>query len=171
VLDVLDSNRLAVEMSNGRGFRVGVIVANIVVLEQLRTKTVAEGGSLLLQGVSLHALLVKSSGGSANALLGSGGRLQEVGLLLELLAALGVGGADGDGLGLQQLGGRGSFITKLGRSSDGRETGAGVTGGRGIGGHGRSNSALGVRARLGARARHLGKRGGSGTGLKSLMIP
>jgi len=48
VLDVLDSSRLAVEMSNGRGFRVGVIVANIVVLEQLRAKTIAEGGSLLL---------------------------------------------------------------------------------------------------------------------------
>ena len=115
MLDVLDSSRLAVEMSNGRGFRVGVIV----VLEQLRAKTIAEGGSLLLQGVSLRALLVKSSGGSANALLGGGGRLQEVGLLLELLAALGVGGADGDGLGLQQLGDGGSFITKLGRSSGG----------------------------------------------------
>jgi len=168
VLDVLDSSRLAVEMSNGRGFRVGVIVANIVVLEQLRVKTIAEGGSLLLQGVSLRALLVKSSGGRANALLGGGGRLQEVGLLLELLAALGVGGADGDGLGLQQLGGGGSFITKLGRSSGGRETDAGVIGGRGIGGYGRSNSG---RSGLGARARRLGKRDGSSTGLKSLVIP
>ena len=75
MLDVLDSSRLAVEMSNGHGFRVGVIVANIVVLEQLRVKTIAEGGSLLLQGISLRALLVKSSGSSANALLGGGGRL------------------------------------------------------------------------------------------------
>jgi hypothetical protein len=123
VLDVLDSSRLAVEMSDGCGFRVaraGVIVVNIVVLEQLRAKTIAEGGSLLLQGVSLRALLVKSSSGGANALLGGGCRLQEVGLLLELLAALGVGGADGEGLGLQQLGGGGSFITKLGRSGGGR---------------------------------------------------
>jgi len=75
VLDVLDSSRLAVEMSNGRGFRVGVIVANIVVLEQLRVKMIAEGDSLLLQGVSLCVLLVKSSSSSANALLGGGGRL------------------------------------------------------------------------------------------------
>jgi hypothetical protein len=97
--------------------------------------------------------LVKSSSGGANALPGGGGRLQEVGLLLELLAVLGVGGADGEGLGLQQLGGGGSFITKFGHSDDSRETGAGVTGDRGIGGHGRSNSrrgGLGVHAARGA---------------------
>jgi hypothetical protein len=44
---------------------------------------ISEGRCLLLQGVRLHALFVESGGGEANALLGRGCILVEVGLRLE----------------------------------------------------------------------------------------
>ena len=50
---------------------------------------------LLLQGGGLCALRVESSCGDAEAFLSSGSQFEEVGLLLELLAALGVGVAQG----------------------------------------------------------------------------
>lgn len=66
--------------------------------------------------------------------LGGGGGLEEVRLLLESLAALGVGRAQGCGLLLQLRGCGGSFVAQLGRGDGGRCVGAGVAGGHGRGG-------------------------------------
>jgi hypothetical protein len=67
---------------------MGVVV---VVVLKLSADAIAEGCGLLLQGVCRGALLVKGVGGGADTLLGVGGGLQEGGLFLKLLAALGVG--------------------------------------------------------------------------------
>jgi hypothetical protein len=97
VLDVLDGGGLAVQMSDGRGFKVDgvvvVVVMRVVVAVGLSTETISKDSSLLLQGVGLRALLLEGSSSGTDTLLGSGGRLEEVGVLLQLLAALGVGGS------------------------------------------------------------------------------
>jgi hypothetical protein len=135
VLHVLDNGGQAVQMSNGRGFggdEAVIVIMRVVVPEGVRAKTITEGSDLLFEGVSLRALLVKSVSGSTNAFLGSGGGLEEVSLLLELLTALGVGGAQGGGLLFQCLGGGEGFVAEFGRGGSSRYVGAGVAGvGRG----------------------------------------
>ena len=59
----------------------------------LRAEAIPEGRGLLLQGICLCALFVKSSSGGTDTLLGGGSGLEKGSFFLELLAALCVGGA------------------------------------------------------------------------------
>jgi hypothetical protein len=78
-------------VGDGRGVGVdGVVVVDGLGVE-LVADPISESGGLQFQSVGLRALLVKGGSGSANAILGVGGGLEEVGFLLKLLAALGVG--------------------------------------------------------------------------------
>ena len=132
VPDVLDSSSLVVQVSNGCGVGEDGVVAVLgdVVAEGVRAETISERSGLLFQGVGLRAFLLEGVSGGTNAILSGSSGLEEVGLHLKLLLALGVGGLQGGGLLLQFLGGGDGFITKLDRSS--RDGGA-----RGRGGHGR----------------------------------
>jgi len=133
VLDVLDGGSLSVEVGDGRCFRGGgvdVVILRIgVVVQMLGAEAIPEGRGLLLQGICLRALFVKSSRSGVDTLLGGGGGLEKGSFFLELLAALCVGGAQRGGLMLQALGSREGFVAELGRGSHG--------GGAG-GGHGRA---------------------------------
>jgi len=139
ILDVLHGGGLAMKVSDGRGLRgdgARVVIFEGVVAEGLSAKPVAQGRGLSLQGVSLRALRVESSGGGADAFLGGGGRLEKVRLLLKELTALGVGGLQSSGLVFQFLGGGDGFIAKFGRCGGSRGARA-----RGIaGGHGRQQT-------------------------------
>jgi hypothetical protein len=129
---------LTVEVGDGRGFRgSGVDVVVLSVIQKLGPEAIPKGHSLLLQGIRLCALFVKSNSSDADTLLGSGSGLEKGSFFLELLAALGVGGAQRGGLILQALGSREDFITELGRGSHG--------GGAG-GGHGRAQEQQKARA-------------------------
>ena len=102
VLDVLDDSRLSVEVGDGRCFRGGgvdVVILRIgVVVRMLGAEAIPEGRGLLLQGICLRALFVKSSSSGADTLLGGGSGLEKGSFFLELLAALCVGGAQRGGL-------------------------------------------------------------------------
>jgi hypothetical protein len=120
---------LIVETSDDGGVREDEAVVVVVLVSPiamiLGAEAFLEGGNFLLQGVGLRVLEVKRVGGSANTVLSRSGRLEELGFLQELLAALGIGGLQGGSLVLQGLGGGESFISKLGGGRDGRGTGAG----------------------------------------------
>ena len=127
------------KVSDGRGLRgdgARVVIFEGVVAEGLSAKPVAEGRGLSLQGVSLRALRVESSGGGADAFLGGGGRLEKVRLLLKELTALGVGGLQSSGLVFQFLGGGDGFIAKFGRCGGSRGARAGGI----AGSHGRQQT-------------------------------
>jgi hypothetical protein len=134
VLDVLDGGGLDVQMSHGRGIGGGgecvVVLGGGVVVAGMVAEAVPEFGSLPLEGVSPRALLLEGVSGGADAFLRIGGGREELGVCLELLAALGVGGVEGCGFVRQPLGGGAGFIAELGGGSRG-----GVSGG---GSHGRS---------------------------------
>jgi hypothetical protein len=151
VLDVLDGGGLAVQMSHGRSIGGGgervVILGGVVVVAGMVAEAVPEFGSLPLEGVSLRALLLEGVSGGADAFLRVGGGREELGVRLELLAALGVGGVEGRGFVRQPLGGGAGFIAEFGGDSRG-----GISGG---GSHGRCG-------RTGAANRE--GRGGCGTG-------
>jgi hypothetical protein len=131
VFDVLDCSSLAVQAGNSPCFRgEGEVVAihGEIVPGRVDAETLAESSGLLLQGVGLRALLIESGGGSTNTLLGGGGGLEEGGLLFELLAALGVGGAQGGGFVFQGLGGGEGFVAELGRGGGSSAARGGVAG-------------------------------------------
>jgi len=140
VLDVLDGGGLAVEVSDGsslggEGADVVVVVRVLLVAGGLGAKAVPESRGLLFEEVRLRALLVEGLDGGADAVLGRGGGLEEVGLRLEFLAALRVGGAEGGSFVFELLGGGGGFIAQLSRGGGhGRSSRDGA---RGIGGGGR----------------------------------
>jgi hypothetical protein len=121
---------------------VDVVILRIgVVVRMFGAEAIPEGRGLLLQGICVRALFVKSSSSDADTLLGGGGGLEKGSFFLELLAALCVGGAQRGGLILQALGSREGFVAELGRGSHG---------GRAGGGHGRAAAAAeGVRAAWG----------------------
>jgi hypothetical protein len=156
---------LIVKTGDGGGVGEDGAVIIVVVSRVRRAETSAEGGGLLLQGVRLRALLGESVGCSADALLGSSGSLEKVGLLLELLAALSIGGLQGLNFLFQRFGGGKSFITKLGGSGRSGCVRAGVTGGgSAMSAAARGGAWLGRRSRERARvpnrrARALRRRG------------
>jgi hypothetical protein len=83
ILDVLDGGGLAVQVSDGCGFGGdGVVVAVIVDFSISSAKALAEGGSLLLQGISGRALRIEGGSGHTDPFLGGGGGLQKGSLLL-----------------------------------------------------------------------------------------
>jgi hypothetical protein len=125
---VLDGGGLVVEPSDGRGVRgegVGVIILGVVVSRTGVARAAAKGGGPLLQEIGLCALTVKGVGGGADPVLGGGGGLEEVGVLLQLLPALGVGGAQGSSFVFQQLGGGEGLVAELGRGGGSRGAGSG----------------------------------------------
>jgi len=81
VLDVLDGSSLSVEVGDGRCFRGGgvdVVILRIgVVVRMLGAEAIPEGRGLLLQGICLRALFVKSSSSGADTLLGGGSGLEK----------------------------------------------------------------------------------------------
>ncbi|KAG8043543.1 hypothetical protein GUJ93_ZPchr0458g22677 [Zizania palustris] len=89
-------------------------------------KTCAEGSGLLFQGGGLRSFLVEDGSSSTDPLLSSGSRFEEVGLLLELLAALGIGGAQGGRLCLESHGGGKGGVTDLGGGGGRRDVGRGA---------------------------------------------
>jgi hypothetical protein len=97
VPDVLDGSGLTVKTGDGRGVggegRVVLIGLRVVVARSGGTGTAPEGGGPLLQDICLRALPVEGVGGGADPILGGGGRFKELGILQELVAALGVDGA------------------------------------------------------------------------------
>jgi hypothetical protein len=93
ISDVLDGSDLVVEPGNGHG--VGGEGVVVIVPRAGVTVTTPESGGPLFQGVGLHALLVKGVDGGVEAILGGSARLEEVGVLLELLVALGIGRVQG----------------------------------------------------------------------------
>jgi hypothetical protein len=104
VPDVLEGGGLVVESGDGRGVRGEgevVVVRGIVISRAGFAAAAAESGGALLQGIGLCALLIKGVDGGANPILGGGGGFEEVGILLKLVAALGVGGVQGGGFLLQ----------------------------------------------------------------------
>jgi hypothetical protein len=133
ILDVLDGGGLAVQVSNSCSFGGGVVVVVDVFIPS--AKTFAEGGSLPLQSIGGRTLRIEGGSGHADAFLGGGGGLQKVSLLLELLTALRVGGAQGGGFVFESLGGGERFIAERGRGG-GRSAGVGGTGL--VGSHGSS---------------------------------
>jgi hypothetical protein len=136
ILDVLDIGGLAVQMGDGCGFggEGGAVVVRGVVVPS--TQAGAEGGSLPLQVIDGRALRIEGGSGHADAFLSGGGGLQKVNLLLELLAALRVGGAQGGGFVFEGLGGGKRFIVERG----GRGGRPAVVGGTS---HGRSGQGRG----------------------------
>jgi len=132
VLDVLDGGGLAVKVNDGSGLGGEgsnvVIVMWLVIMRKLGAKAVPEGCGLLLEEIRLCVLLVERFGGGVDAVLGRGGRLEEVVLHLEGLAMLRIGGAEGGWFVLNLFGGGGGFVVKLSRGGRG--------GGAGDGGHG-----------------------------------
>jgi hypothetical protein len=155
ILDVLHSSSLAMEASDGHGFRGDrtqvVVVVGSVVAERFSAEPFAEGGGLPLQSVGLLALRIEGGGGGANAFLSIGGGLEEGRLLLELLGPLGVGVPQGGGLVFQSLGGGEGFVTKLCRGGGRRGAGTRTAGGR---------SSHGGERRRGARSGRRGARDG-----------
>jgi hypothetical protein len=97
VPDVLDGGGLTVKTGDGRGVggegRVVLVSVRVVVARSGGTGTAPEGGGPLLQDICLRALPVEGICGSADPILGGGGGFKELGVLQELVAALGVGGA------------------------------------------------------------------------------
>jgi hypothetical protein len=160
--DVLDGGGLTVEAGNVRGVGVeGVVVVVLkVVVEGVavacigRAVLVSESRGLQFQGVRRGMLLFESVGGGADALLGSGDGFEECSVLLELLAALSIGGAQGGGFFFQSLGGGEGLIAELGRGGRSRSAGAGgaIAGGS----HGRS----------GGKTRSPGDGGGRGAAVE-----
>jgi hypothetical protein len=144
ILDVLDGGGLAVQVSDSCGFGGGVVVVDVFIPS---AKTFAEGGSLLLQSIGGRTLRIEGGSGHADAFLGGGGGLQKVSLLLELLTALRVGGAQGGGFVFESLGDGERFIAERGRGG-GRSAGVGGTGL--VGSHGSSGREEG-------RAQHEGR--------------
>jgi hypothetical protein len=128
--DVLDGGGLAVQSGDDRGigdeegvvvFGLGVVVAGPVV-----AGAAPESHGPLLEDVGLRALFLESVGGGADAVLGGGSGLEEFGVLQELLAALGVGGAQGGDLFFKLLGSGEGSIAELSRGSRSRNAGGGV---------------------------------------------
>jgi len=133
ILDVLHSSSLAMEASNGHGFRgdrTQVVVIGSVVAERFSAEPFAEGGGLPLQSVGLLALRIEGGGGGADAFLSIGGGLEEGRLLLELLGPLGVRVPQGGGLVFQLLDGGEGFVAKLCRGGGRRGAGARTAGWR-----------------------------------------
>ncbi|KAG8051335.1 hypothetical protein GUJ93_ZPchr0009g2001 [Zizania palustris] len=121
------------QMGDGHGFRGVVVIiqgaiTSVIVLRRSQMEMRTEGSGLLLQGGGLRTFLVEGGSSGRDPLLSSGGGLEEVGLLLELLAALGVGGAQGRGLRLHGGGGGKNRVTELGRGGGHRDAGGEASG-------------------------------------------
>jgi hypothetical protein len=134
ISDILDGGGLAVELDDGgviRGEGVDVVVREVVAVGLVLAGgswavAHAKGGGALLQGERLSALGFEGVGGGADALQGGG--LEESGVILQLLTALGISGAQGSVFLFQKLGGGEGLITMLGRA---RSPGAGEGGAAG----------------------------------------
>jgi hypothetical protein len=152
ILDVLDIGGLTVQMGNGCGFggEGGAVIVRGVVVPSAQAG--AEGGSLPLQVIGGRALRIEGGSGHADAFLSGGGGLQKVSLLLELLAALRVGGAQGGSFVLEGLGGGERFIAERG----GRGGRPAVVGGTSHGRSGQGRRRGGWEKGRAQRARRLG---------------
>lgn len=109
---------------------LGIAVAGPVRAQILRAEAAPEGGDLLLQVVGLRALLLEGGSGGVDAFLSGVGRIEEGGLLLELLAARGVGGFQGGGFLFERPSGGESFVpTATMEAPEGEAMSAAVGGG------------------------------------------
>lgn len=133
---------------------LGIAVAGPVRAQILRAEAAPEGGDLLLQVVGLRALLLEGGSGGVDAFLSGVGRIEEGGLLLELLAARGVGGFQGGGFLFERPSGGESFVPELRPDGD--------DGGTGGGGHERGSRGGGGDSSRGRGARGHGRREGPG---------